>query len=48
VDLFRRLEDKYGIADALCTAGLVALGQERYEEGFTFLEESVNLDLELG
>lgn len=46
--LFRRLEDKYGIAEALGTAGLVALGQERYEEGLALLEESVDVFLELG
>ena len=46
--LFRRLEDGPGIADALSTAGLIALGQERYEEGLAFLEESVELNLELG
>ncbi len=46
--LFRRLEDEPGIADALCTAGLIALGQNQYEEGLAFLEESVNLNLKLG
>ena len=46
--LFRRLEDKDGIAEALGTAGLIALGQERYEEGLSLLEESVVLYLELG
>ncbi len=46
--LFRRLEDKDGIAEALGTTGLIALGQERYEEGLAYLEESVDLYLELG
>jgi predicted ATPase/transcriptional regulator with XRE-family HTH domain len=46
--LFRRLEDKYGIAEALGTTGLIALGQERYEEGLAYLEESVDLYLEVG
>ncbi len=46
--LFRQLGDKYGIAEALGTAGLIALGQERYEEGLGFLEESADLFLELG
>jgi non-specific serine/threonine protein kinase len=46
--LFRRLGDKYGIAEALGTAGLIALSQERYEEGFAHLEESAELFLELG
>ena len=40
--LFRRLEDKDGIAEALGTTGLIALGQERYEEGLAYLEESVD------
>jgi hypothetical protein len=46
--LFRRLGDKYGVAEALSTTGLVALGQERYEEGLAYLEESVDVFLELG
>jgi non-specific serine/threonine protein kinase len=46
--LFRQLEDKPGIADALCTAGLIALGQHQYEEGLAFLEESVDLNLKVG
>ena len=46
--LFRRLEDKDGIAEALGTTGLIALGQERYEEGLAYLEESMDLYLELG
>ncbi|MGH3144794.1 MAG: hypothetical protein ACRDTR_03235, partial [Rubrobacter sp.] len=46
--LFRRLEDKHGMADALGTAGLIAFGQERYEEGLAYLEESVDVNLELG
>src|SRR5215210_6405745 len=46
--LFRQLDDKYGIAEALATAGLIGLDQERYEEGLAFLEESVDLFLELG
>ena len=46
--LFRRLEDEPGIADALCTAGLIALGQNQYEEGLTFLEESADLNLKVG
>src|SRR5919112_656247 len=45
---FRRLEDGPGIADALCTAGLIALGQKQYDEGLAFLEESVDLNLKLG
>ncbi len=46
--LFRRLEDKVGIAEALGTTGLIALGQERYEEGLAYIEESVALYLEVG
>ena len=46
--LFRRLGDRDAIADALSTAGLITLGQERYEEGLALLEESVDLNLELG
>ncbi len=46
--LFRRLEDRVGIAEALGTKGLIALGQERYEEGLAYVEESVALYLELG
>ena len=46
--LFRRLKDEQGIAYALGTAGLVALGQERYEEGIALLEESADLHLQTG
>ena len=46
--LFRQLGDKYGIAEASATTGLIALGQKRYEEGFAYLEESADLFLELG
>ena len=46
--LFRRLEDEPGIADALCTAGLIALGQDQYDEGLAFLEEAVTLNLKVG
>jgi predicted ATPase/DNA-binding XRE family transcriptional regulator len=46
--LFRRLEDRVGIAEALGTKGLIALGQERYEEGLAYIEESVALYLESG
>jgi predicted ATPase/DNA-binding XRE family transcriptional regulator len=46
--LFRRLEDRVGIAEALGTTGLIALGQERYEEGLAYIEESVALYLESG
>jgi predicted ATPase/DNA-binding XRE family transcriptional regulator len=46
--LFRRLEDRVGIAEALGTKGLIALGQERYEEGLAYIEESVALYLDSG
>ena len=46
--LFRRVEDRVGIAEALGTKGLIALGQERYEEGLAYIEESVALYLESG
>jgi len=48
LSLFRRLEDERGIAYALGTVGLVALGQERYEEGIALLEESAALHLQSG
>ncbi len=46
--LFRRLGDEFGVAEALGTMGLVALDEERYEEGLAYLEESADVFLELG
>jgi tetratricopeptide (TPR) repeat protein len=45
--LFRELGDKQGAAYALGSAGLVAVGQERHEEGIALFEESVDLILEV-
>ena len=46
--LFRPLGDKDGIGRALGTGGLIALGQKRYERGFSLMEESIDLALEIG
>src|SRR5215212_9081921 len=46
--LFRPLGDKDGIGRALGTGGLIALGQKRYERGFSLMEESIDLALEVG
>jgi tetratricopeptide (TPR) repeat protein len=46
--LFRQLGDKTGVADALGTAGLIALGQGEYDRGLTLTQEAVDLKLEVG
>jgi tetratricopeptide (TPR) repeat protein len=46
--LFRRLGDDEGIAYALGTVGLVALGQGRHEEAIVLLQESAGSHLRAG
>jgi hypothetical protein len=46
--LFEQMGDKQGTGMALGTAGLVALGQKRYERGLALMEECVDLYLEVG
>jgi ATP/maltotriose-dependent transcriptional regulator MalT len=46
--LFRQLGDEEGVAYVSGTVGIVALGQERYEEGLALLEEAVDLNLKIG
>jgi predicted ATPase/DNA-binding XRE family transcriptional regulator len=46
--LCRRVGDQEGVALALGSAGISALGQGRHEEGFALLEESMDLGLKLG
>lgn len=46
--LFRKLGDKRGITRALGSSGIVAVGQERYEEGIAYFEESADLFIEIG
>src|SRR5215207_5732959 len=41
--LFRQLGDKTGVADALGTAGLIALGQGEYDRGLTLTQDAVDL-----
>jgi hypothetical protein len=46
--LFRRIGDEQGVGLAVGSAGVTALGQGRYREGITPLEESIELGLRLG
>jgi predicted ATPase/DNA-binding XRE family transcriptional regulator len=47
-ELFEPLGDRQGVAYALGTGGLIALGQGRPEEGLALMLESAEIDLELG
>ena len=48
IGLFRELEDKLGLAMALCGGGLVAVGQGRHERGIALFQKAADLFLEIG
>ena len=47
-DLFRELGDGRGVAYALGSAAVVAITEERYEQGIVYSEEATDLFLEVG
>jgi tetratricopeptide (TPR) repeat protein len=47
LSIFRELGDKRGLTRALGSSGIVAVCQERYEEGIAYFEESADLFIEI-